>query len=361
MGLVHLDVTHFRNLISAKCTPLLGGFNFIYGNNGSGKTSLLEAIYYLGFGRSFRSSISERIIHHSADKFSIFAHLAAKSADYLPIGLERHQTGGIKMRIDGRDIRSVAEFANLTPVQLIDSHCHSLLESGPAFRRKYLDWAIFHCVPDFLRVWRRYDRALQQRNAALRAQVSKREIDSWTKELIESGKEFNQFREEYAGYLALLLEKTVKELLNLSSYSVTYERGWDDSCDYAEVLASSFGKDNYLGYTQFGPHKADLKIKINQVPAKDILSRGQQKLFVCAMIIARGTLLEERANKRSIYLVDDLPSELDLLSRTRLIALLSRQDAQIFVTAVEREDEKCYLAQRPMKMFHVEHGCVTEV
>jgi len=340
--------------------PIPAGFNLFFGQNGSGKTSLLEAIYYLSLGRSFRSNVTERIVNKLADRLSIFAHLASKSAQFTPIGIERRQTGEIKMRLNGRDIRSIAELADLTPVQLIDSHCHELIEGGPSIRRKYLDWGIFHTAPDFLRIWRQYERILQQRNAALREQRSKKELDSWSFELISYTEQLDRLRREYSGRLIPLIQKTVAELLNISDVKITYYSGWDENQDYPTALSRSFARDSYLGHTQYGPHKADFKININNVPAKDFLSRGQQKLFVCAMIVARGTVLQMQANKQTIYLVDDLPSELDSLNQHCLIDLLSRQLTQVFVTTVQKEDENIYLTKSSMKMFHVEHGCVTE-
>lgn len=361
MGLVHLDIIDFRNLASVKIEPLYHGFNFIYGHNGSGKTSLLEAIYYLSVGRSFRSSVSDRIIANAADKLSIFANIAGIKEQNIPVGLERQSNGDIKIRIHGDDIRSVAALAELTPVQLMDASCHHLLDSGPSFRRKYLDWGVFYSSNDFLRVWKQFERALKQRNAALRNRMLLKEIASWTHELVDHALFLDQLRRDYVAQLIPILEQTVSELLMIPGLEICYQPGWDQRTAYAEVLRQSIDKDLQLGYTHWGPHKADLSIAINGTPAKDILSRGQQKLFVCAMIIARGTVLKRHTNKRPIYLVDDLPSELDMISRSSLITLLTKQDAQIFITAVERKGWDQYLQHNPVKMFHVEHGKVVEV
>ena len=121
MSLIHLGITGLRNLVSIEVKPIAKGFNFIYGENGSGKTSLLEAIYYLSLGRSFRSSVIQRIIHHNSEKMSIFANISTLDEQHFPIGLERHATGDLILRANGRDIKSIAEHANLLPMQLIDS------------------------------------------------------------------------------------------------------------------------------------------------------------------------------------------------------------------------------------------------
>ncbi len=361
MALNLLAISAFRNLQSVKLNPIAEGFNFIYGKNGSGKTSLLEAIYYLSLGRSFRSVHADRVICHAADKLSLFGHISASSAQYIPLGLERYADGKAKFRVNGEEISSIAELASLLPVQLMDSHCYQLLDSGPVFRRKYLDFGLFYQTNDFLRTWRHYDRALKQRNAALRCRAPKRELDIWTHELVDRALSLDRLRRAYVDELVPLLVKMATELLPLFDLKITYQQGWERGCDYSEILLKTVDKDYQLGYTQCGPHKADLNIIINNIPAKDILSRGQQKLFVCAMILARGVLLQSHANKAPIYLVDDLPSELDITSHSRLVGLLSKQKAQVFVTAIEELAKEHFVTNAPMKMFHVEHGQVSEI
>jgi DNA replication and repair protein RecF len=358
MPLIQLNVSHVRNLTSVSFEPITKGFNFFYGNNGSGKTSLLESIYYLSLGKSFRSTNNERVIHHSHSKLAIFAQILSDSGQFgVPVGLERDQTGAIQLRMNGKDAKSITEFAHLLPVQLIDSHCHSLLDAGPLFRRKYLDWGIFYSNKDFLRIWRQYQRALKQRNAALRGQISFKELEGWTQEVIITGMQLDQARRQYVAELMPFLEQFIHSLLVIPDLRMNYYSGWDTTKEYQQILHQNRERDFQLGYTQYGPHKADFKIFINGILARDILSRGQQKMFVCAMMLARGALLQSYIRK-PIYLVDDLPSELDNTSRSRLLDLLSRQEAQIFVTATDQNDFK---TNEPMKLFHVEHGSVREL
>jgi DNA replication and repair protein RecF len=360
-GLAYLDISDFRNLVAVKIEPIADGFNYIYGNNGSGKTSLLEAIYYLSLGRSFRSSLLERVIQKSADKLSIFARIASQNSQMISVGLERNIDSDIKIRVDGNDVYSIAELANLMPVQLIDANCHSLLEDGPIFRRKYLDWGVFYYDNNFLSCWKQFQSALKQRNAGLRNQISRKELDIWTYELAKCAEQIEHLRHSYFLQLIPYLETTIADLLYIQDLKMSYYSGWDLNKSYLELLHQTTDKDLQLGYTQVGPHKADLKVTIRGIPAKDILSRGQQKLFVCGMILARGMLLQRYADKRPIYLVDDLPAELDKVSRANLIALLSRQNAQIFVTAVECDSQNDFSIHSSLKMFHVEHGNVKEV
>lgn len=361
MPLTRLAITDFRNLASIDMEPLPTGFNVFFGLNGSGKTSMLEAIYYLSLGRSFRSALIGRVIRHSANKFLIFAQGGQSQDPITPIGIERLLDGDMKIRIAGKDARSLAQLADLTPVQLINSHCYHLLDGAPSFRRKYLDWGVFYLNNDFVSVWRDCLQILKQRNAALRQQRPKKELDNWTEALLSKAALMDEFRRDYWHRLQPLLTQTLSELLSVSGISIHYYRGWDAETNYRDILDASFDKDRALGHTHYGPHRADLKITINKIAAKDILSRGQQKLFVCAMILAQGALLNSSMNKKPIYLVDDLPAELDTVSRNNLIAFLSKQETQVFVTAVELEALSDALLGLPLKMFHVEHGKVTEV
>jgi DNA replication and repair protein RecF len=358
MPLTRLDITDFRNLAAITLEPLMTGFNCLYGLNGSGKTSLLEAIYYLSLGRSFRNCTIGRIIRHSSDKLLIFAHKQINHDQSVTVGLERKQHGGLKIRIANQDAQSIAELASLLPVQLMNASCFNLLEGGPVYRRKFLDWGNFYLNPEFLRVWQEYNQALKQRNAALRNGQSGKELSVWSQTLAEKAIQLDQLRQDFIHLLIPQLAETVAELIALPNLELSYQRGWDETKDYADVLAASLDKDRYLGHTHTGPHRADFKMKINQVDVKDILSRGQQKLFVYAMILAQGALLHRCTNKKPIYLIDDLPAELDIVSRTNLIALLAKQETQIFVTAVEREALSENLFNLPVKMFHVEHGTV---
>jgi len=361
MGLVNLKILHFRNLLSSNLFPHPKGINFIYGGNGSGKTSLLESIYYLSMARSFRTLNNDRIITNGCEELSLFGQIELTSNLLFPVGLKRTQSGEITIRLNGKDISSIAELAKALPVQLIDSQTHNLLSGSPSLRRKYVDWGAFYLIPDFYRAWRDYTRALKQRNAALRARLSTKEIALWTQELVDNTEILNQFRQHYLNLLLPLLTRVVQTLLPHLTLHIKYSRGWKEEIDYTHVLADSLSRDIQLGFTQFGAHRAELKISINQLPAKDILSRGQQKLLVCAMIIAQGALLQTEGSQQPIYLVDDLPAELDDTSRARLIALLSQQNTQTFVTAVEPKGWKEFANYQPTKLFHVEHGKVTEI
>lgn len=356
-----LRMINFRNIAALELIPQAHGLNVIYGKNGSGKSSLLEAIHYLGHGKSFRTATPARMVKQATDKFSLFAQLKGKDECPIPVGVERSLNGQTRLRLAGNDIVSFAELASLLPMRIINSQSHQLFESGPQFRRKFIDWGLFFHNVHFLLTWRYFERALRQRNILLASKCYTQELEVWTHALIQYGVELNRYRQEYIAQLFPYLDTIAKQLLPLENFMLNYQAGWDQAYEYGEILAKYRTEDLHIGYTQYGPQRADLTIKTNGILVKHFLSRGQQKLLICAMILAQGLLLTKLTNKRLIYLVDDLPSELDLHSRERLISLLTKQETQIFITAIEPSTICDFVNEQskvPMNVFHVEQGSI---
>lgn len=364
MSISLLRMRDFRNIAALDIAPQTCGLNVIYGKNGSGKSSLLEAIHYLGHGKSFRTATPARLIKHTKDKFSIFAQLESENDHSIPVGVEREVGGQMRVRLGENDVTNFVDVVALLPVRVINSQTHQLFESGPQFRRKYIDWGLFYHNVQFHLCWRNFERALKQRNMLLSAKSYTKELETWTQAVAQYGLELHKFRSEYVLQLLPYFALIAKQLLPLENFVLNYQAGWDDSIEYADILAKNRAEDLHIGYTQYGPQRADLLIKTNGILVKHFLSRGQQKLLVCAMILAQGLLLAKIANKRLIYLVDDLPSELDLESRERLISLLTKQETQIFITAIEPNTICDFISEPrkvPMNVFHVEQGSINEL
>jgi DNA replication and repair protein RecF len=361
MTINSLRITNFRNLAEMELMPCTAGLNVICGDNGSGKTSLLEAIYYLGLGRSFRSSTSTRLIRHENDKFSIFSELTSELQRDIRVGVERSLSGQTKLRIAEKDASSIIELATYLPIRLINSQSHLIFESGPTFRRKYLDWGLFYQSEHFLSCWRQYERILKQRNILLKERRSKNELNAWTDAFVARALELDALRKDYIRALAPLIAEIAQELLSLTDLKCSYQSGWDEEKDFAAVLTDAYVEEMRAGHTLYGPHRADFNLVIKGIPVKHFLSRGQQKLLICAMMVAQGRLLVGQEKKGLIYLVDDLPAELDVFSRKKLISLLLRQQTQVFITAIE-SNTVCDLvdgdSRVAVKMFHVKHGAL---
>ncbi|PKH31266.1 DNA replication/repair protein RecF [Shewanella sp. ALD9] len=359
MSLSRITIGSFRNITSASLQPG-DGLNLIYGQNGSGKTSILEAIYFLGMGRSFRSHLSQRVINHDDDKLTLFAHLIDADRD-CKIGLRRHRSGEIEVKIDGEKVKRLSTLAETLPIQVITPESFSLLFEGPKARRQFIDWGAFHSDPHFYQAWVNTRKVLKQRNQLLRNYSPYNQIQFWDKELVRYAEQVTDIRNQYVDSLNVLLKGIIGVFLPQIDIKVSFTRGWDSKTDFAQLLENQYSRDLAAGNTGSGPHKADLRLRVGNLPAQDALSRGQLKLLVCALRIAQGKLLKQQLDKNSIYLVDDLPSELDAQHRQLLLQQLTETGAQIFVTAIEPQAIVDSLSSPPNRMFHVEQGLVTVI
>jgi len=360
MSLSRITVTGVRNLqpVTLSLSPRI---NILYGGNGSGKTSLLEAIHLLGLARSFRSTRLNPVINHELSSCTVFGLVNTDSNQSSALGISRDRSGEVKIRIDGQNVRSAAELAATLPLQLINPDSFRLLEGAPKLRRQFLDWGVFHVEPRFLGAWQRLQQALRQRNSWLRHGTLDGALQAaWSRELVHASDEIDGYRRTYIQALKPVFESTLAALCDLPELQLSYYRGWDREKPLDQVLHASLERDKLLGHTQAGPQRADLRLRISGHNAVDVLSRGQQKLVVCALRIAQGHLVAEARRGQCIYLVDDLPSELDEEHRQALCKLLDLLNCQVFITCVDSNVLRAgWRDDTPVSMFHVEHGLIT--
>jgi DNA replication and repair protein RecF len=359
MKITHFEICHFRNLQQVILDPGQK-INIFYGQNGSGKTSLLEAIHYLGLGRSFRTRYLNRIIRHEAHGFSLFCQLYRQQVGILPVGIER-TPDAFTIKLGGKAVHSLVELAELIPLQLINADSHLLLSSGPLVRRQFLDWGVFHVEPQFFHYWQRAHRIIKQRNANLKVARCYREIQSWDDELQSCSNWLDVQRKLYVSEFKPVFIEIFNKILPACGCMLQYYSGWNKQLPLGEILRSSFEKDKRLGYTQFGPHRADFSLKINAVPASDLMSQGEQKLAAYTLRLAQGKLLQQKGNRQCIFLIDDLPSELDKDKRKLVSEVLASLDSQIFVTGIERESLSDLQQSPETQMFHVEQGLLSRL
>ncbi len=353
-------VTDTRNLVSVTLSPS-SAINIVHGVNGSGKTSLLEAIYLLGTARSFRSSKVKPVIRQGRDDCTVFGTVL--TGDKLwALGVSRSRDNSCRIHINGDSARLSSKLASVLPVQVINSDTFRLLEGSPKDRRQFLDWGVFHMEHRFLNAWQRAQKAMKQRNALLRhGKMADSLLDVWNTELIQSGEEIDGYRRSYFEALKPVFEETLGQLSDLTDIQISYTRGWDKESGLCDVLERSLKRDIESGYTHWGPHRADIRIKHQSVAAVDSLSRGQQKAVVCALKLAQGRLFSQSRMFGCVYLIDDLPSELDREHRLKLCRMLRNMKAQVFITCVEPEAlAEAWGADKSVKMFHVEHGVIVE-
>ena len=346
--------TDFRCLESAGL-EFSEGNNLIYGPNASGKTSILEAIGYLGRARSFRGAGVAELVRHGAREFILFGK-ADTGSRVTALGI-RNGRDGLEVHVDGEKSSSAAPLAEALPLQVIDPDVHELIAGGPENRRRYIDWVAFHVEQPYLEAWRRYRRALKQRNAALKSGDRRADLESWDKELAELGLAVDAARQRMLDISAPGLEELGEAFLG-SEVSIEYARGWSADKELLEALRSGRERDYQLGSTQAGPHRGDLKLRYDERQARKLVSRGQQKLLACAMILAATEVVQTHLEKPLTLLIDDPAAELDSDSLTRLMVAVANLGCQVVATTLELD--KPLFHEEPA-LFHVEQGQVAAV
>ena len=336
MHVARLDISGFRNLrqVRIEASP---GLNLLIGANAAGKTSLLEALYLLGRGRSFRTRQPRELIQQGAPCFRVVALLHGSAGQRVPVGIERGPRE-LSARVAGQATRSLAVLARQVPVLLLNPDSHRLLEDGPQQRRRFMDWGLFHAEPGFLDAWRRYDSALRHRNAALRMGAADRVVDAWDGELSAAAAMLDTQRQAFCKALEGALQPLTAATLAQIGVRVEYRRGWPlepSGDDFASWLRAARGTDRQQAHTRLGPHRADFSLRLDGRTPGMALSRGQQKLLVVALVLAQAALYRQHTGEACILLVDDLPAELDPDNRGRVMRILAAQDAQLFATAIE--------------------------
>ncbi len=353
MNLFELGVRNLRciDLADLEIPP---GLTLISGGNGSGKTSVLEAIFILGRGRSFRTRNSERLIRYGQDQMRVIGRVRADAGQIWSLGFEGTREG-TSARIDGRPVRSLAELAQAFPVQAIEPGAHRLVEEGGHARRRWVDWTVFHVEPQFIDAWVRYRRALKQRNAALKLDPA--QASAWDLELARLGEAIAASRQRLVVQLEPYWRDAVAALSGLQ-VELQHLRGWSQEHALLEALSASRARDEARGLTHVGPHRADIALRLHGRPAREVLSRGQQKLVAVAMTVAQLRLLKDAIATTPTLLLDDPAAELDAERLERFIEQVARLQCQLVVTSLHAESR---LFGTPERTFRMEDGRVHSV
>jgi DNA replication and repair protein RecF len=352
VSLESLSVDHLRCLEHA-VLDLHPGHNLIWGANASGKTSLLEAIFLLGRGRSFRTRNSDRLIQHSANQLIAIGRTAAVLPQTLGVQVSRNE--GTVAKINGAFVKSLAELSRAFAVQVIEPGIHRLVEESGQRRRRWLDWAVFHVEPGFIDVWSSYVRTLKQRNAALRAQSDY--ASAWEPELARLGEIISASRRSLIDRLRPYWAQAIASLVG-GEIELGYARGWPQDLSLSEALAAARDRDAARGITHSGPHRADVIVRTEGKPARDVLSRGQQKLVAIAMTLSQLHLIRDATGTTPTLLLDDPAAELDRERLERFTEQITQLRTQLIVTALSADLDPL---GAPNRTFHVEQGRVEPV
>lgn len=356
-----LQITDVRNLkqVSLSLSPI----NIFFGENGSGKTSILEAISLLGTGRSFRSHKTRSLIRHDQSALTIFATINV-SGHTDSLGITKQINGHTSIRINGNDETTTSSLATKLPLQIISSKSFQLIEGSPQDRRKFLDWMTFHVKPEFINLWRRQQRLLKQRNSLLKHdKIDKLQISSWDEEFVQVAEEIHKLRHSvFSEFLDVLNE--FSQGLEFALPEINYKPGWDTSLGLKEVLMKDLVRDMKDQYTHQGPQRADLTFSFGSRSASEVLSRGQEKSLIITLHIAQAKLFSLKAQSNCIFIIDDLLAELDQSRLRQLTQWLIESKHQVFITGIDKPHLQSLFSIKSeidITMFHVKHGEVNPI
>jgi len=351
MAIKQIRISNLRLIDTMEFEPA-DGLNLIWGANGSGKTTILEAIYLLGRGKSFRKADRNQLVKYGNQQLTLFIRSTNNNNSHT-LGLTKGQ-GTTQARLDGQKITRMSDLARAVPLTVITPNSHEILERGPNYRRRFMDWGVFHVEPDFRATFERFARCLKQRNASLR--LKNGHNANWDRNLIETGLAVNSYRETYFKSFSNRLKQLADELLDINLLQVDWVRGWNVNSTLEQHLEQMRQGDLHAGYTRYGPHRADLSIKIDGQKVEKVASRGQQKMLVVAMHLAQVAVAQELVGTEHIILLDDLTSELDKSNRKLLLGHLKLMGNQVFITGVDNIAE---YATGFSRVFHVEQGAIS--
>ena len=324
MSLSKINLNNFRSFNNSSFN--FGKKNLIIGKNGAGKSSFLEAIFFILSKKSFRTSSSNAMINFESNFFKIDFIL-----DCEKFSLTKNLSSSIKP--------TQGNFKNDFLPLVLNNFSLNLLEAPKENRRSFIDYLMFHVEQDYKIDHLKFKKALVQRNRALKKSSSS-ELKSWTKVFIDLSQKLTKKKLEFIDTFLKSFPAFVDSLLvpenlkvKFKEISISYDKGWKDSL--LEELRESFVRDQARGFTSLGPQISDLSVKINNQESGNILSRGEQKILILLIYLFFIKSYNDVRPNKTIFLLDDLPSELDEKNLDLALNLLKDTDCQLFITSLE--------------------------
>ncbi|PWK46768.1 DNA replication/repair protein RecF [Pleionea mediterranea] len=355
-----LKLSNVRNIAYADLS-LHPKLTIITGDNGAGKSSLLEALSLLANGKSFRTGKVAKVIQSNTDKLTVFAHGFIE--DYpFQVGLSRSLSGDYKAKINGDICQKQYELTQLLPVFSIVPGFYDQISLQRQARLKLLDWGVFHVEHNFYSVWRDFNKVLKQRNALLKQIKYKghglKDLSYWDSLFCNTSEQLTELRLRYFKSISQLFENNQLDYSEfLQGIDMEYLTGSSKSSSLSEVLKNNQESDIQRGSTQSGPHRADFRLIKDKQNILETASRGQQKILINGVMLAMIQCFLMKNNKPCLICIDDLPSELDSSNQERLLkALMALEGAQIVLTAITQDSLPRAISGYNRQMFHVEHG-----
>ena len=354
MFISKLKIHNFRN-IQNKEFLFHKKINVFHGDNGVGKTSILESIHYLSSGKSFRKGTYKNLINFNSDELTVY--LETQDIDrHNTFAVNKNKSNQWKGKIDERKTSKQSEITNLLPVISIDPEIYRLVDYGPIYRRNFLDWLVFHVKHDYLSLWKKTYRCIKQLNILYKNKKMSDEVEFWEGSFIKYSEEITKIRKYFFNLLQpgiLSLLKTIQpEIHNLT---LSFIQGWSEEFSLKHQLMLDRQKNFKFGTLQHGPHKTDIRILIANHPASHTLSRGQKKTLSIVFHMAYIQVLVSNGIN-PVLCLDDFDAELDDEILQKVAGFFKATGLQIFITSVQKN--KIQQAFSEAQMFHVKHDNV---
>lgn len=367
MYLKDLSLVNFKNYseFSAAFSPRI---NCFAGNNGSGKTNLLDAIHYLSLCKSYFNAIDSQNIRNSEGYFLIQGHFEKNGeTDAIYCGMKRHQKKAFKK--NGKEYQKLSEHIGLYPLVMISPNDNELIWGVSEIRRKFIDSIISQYDRVYLDSLISYNNAVKQRNSLLK-QFSKSHtmdstlLDIWDEQLVIYGKTIISKRHDFLMSFIPMFNHFYHIISdNKEEVSLVYESSLDGR-DFKAALMSSLQKDRILEYTTIGPHKDDLEFKINHLSLKKFASQGQQKSYLLSLKLAQYQYIKDKKHTKPLLLLDDVYDKLDETRFNKLIELVKGEEfGQVFITDTHLERMQALFEDNRVdhKLFVVNNALVNEM
>jgi DNA replication and repair protein RecF len=367
MYLKNLALTNFKNyeLNELEFSPKI---NCFVGNNGVGKTNILDAIHYLSLTKSFFNSIDSISIRHGEDYFIIQGTFVRDNEeDQIYCAFQKQKQKLLKR--NGKEYQKLSDHVGRYPVVMISPADSALITEGSEDRRKFMNKIISQYSAEYLDSVLKYSKALQQRNKLLKDIASSGIVDNdilsiWDAQLVRYGNYVYGEREILINELIPVFQEYYS-LISSGKESVRLKyRSHLSEGSFTEALVSSLTKDRYLEYTTVGIHKDDLLLEMDDFPVKSLGSQGQQKSYLVALKLAKFDYIKRKAGFSPILLLDDIFDKFDAERVEQIIRLVGNQRfGQIFITDTHQSRLQDILSSHKTdyKLFRIADNGIEEV
>jgi DNA replication and repair protein RecF len=363
--LIHqLNCSYFRNIETATIDTSKK-VNVIFGENGSGKTSVLEAAYFLSRAKSFRTNKRNELISLGQKSF-VVSGLVQSGEELERLGCSLDDKGNTIYRLDKVPIDKLSTVSNKLPIQLITPESFDIFWGSPKARRSFFDFGLFHVEQQFHQLWSEFNRISKQIGSLLRNTNNLNELIYWYELFLDRAGQIDLLRKRFVEtHFSQAIDLLKNEIEGFDKHNLLADLRLvykDKVMGESVALKEQINRDLKYKQIGFGPNRADYTLLRGDLELSKVLSRGQSKMLFYMLVVATISVIQKSSKKSVVLLIDDLPSEVDKDTRKLMLKLISDSDCQVFVTGIEKDRAKEFSDfTNSINVFHVEHGTIRKI